>query len=196
MIVGPEQALTVDGPQGDSSSIPTVSRWQRYDGALALAGQVAYQLEPVHDDPVQETGSGLSDISFMPDGTLFAVERSEGANEFLVRIFEVDLSNATDVSQGSLGAGLIGETYTPAAKRLLVSDDDLGKLEGLAAKTVECGVEDKQVLLGVEDETASTNTIFSFLRVLPVPEPGVLPQLVAGTGALALLALRRRARRG
>ena len=49
MIVGPEQALTVDGPVGTSSTVPTVSRWQRYNGALALDGQVAYQAEPVHD---------------------------------------------------------------------------------------------------------------------------------------------------
>ena len=189
LIVGPEQALTVDGPEGNSSTIPTVSRWQRYDGALAPAGQVAYQLEPVHDDPVQETGSGLSDVTFTPDGSLLAIERSEGAGEFLIRIFEVDLSNATDVSQGSLGAGLIGETYTPAAKRLLLSDDDLGKLEGLTAKTVECGDEDTQVLLSVSDD-AGTNEIHSFVRVNVVPEPAALAQLAAGV--LALLALRRR----
>jgi hypothetical protein len=67
------------------------------------------------------------------------------------------------------------------------SDDRVGKLEGLAAKTVECGAEDTQVLLSVSDETG-TNEIHSFVRV--VPEPGVLAQLVAG--ALALLALRRR----
>jgi hypothetical protein len=189
MIVGPEQALTVDGPAGVSTTVPTVSRWQRYDGALALDGQVAYQLEPVHDTPVGGTGSGVSDIAFMLDDSLLAIERSEGAGEFLVRIFEVDLSNATDVSQGSLGAGLIGETYTPAAKKLVLSDDRVGKLEGLAAKTVECGVEDLQVLLGVEDDTG-TNVIHSFVRV--VPEPGSVLQLVAGT--LALLALRRRSR--
>jgi hypothetical protein len=192
MIVGPEQALTVDGPEGNSSSVPTISRWQRYNGALTQLGQVAYQVEPVHDDPVQETGSGLGDLSYMPDGSLLAVERSEGANEFLVRIFEVNLAGATDVSQGSLAAGLIGQTYTPAAKRLLLSDDDLGKLEGLAAKTVECGVQDKQVLLGVTDD-AGPNVIHSFLRVLPLPEPGAVWQLVAGT--LGLLVLRRGSRR-
>jgi hypothetical protein len=184
MIVGVEQALTVDGPAGTSSTVPTVSRWQRYDGALALDGQVAYQLEPAHDGSVGETGSGLSDIAFTLDDSLLAIERSEAGGEFLARIFEVDLSNATDVSQGSLGSGLIGGSYTPVAKRLVLSDDRLGKLEGLAAKTVECGAEDTQVLLGVEDGTG-TNVLHSFVRV--VPEPGAISQLVSG--ALALLAL-------
>ena len=71
----------------------------------------------------------------------------------------MDLSNATDVSQGSLGAGLIGGTYTPAAKRLVLSDDGLGKLEGLAAKIVECGAQDTEVLLGVTDRRV-TNVIY------------------------------------
>jgi hypothetical protein len=188
LITGPEQALTVDGPEGNSSSVPTVSRWQLYDASLALDGQVAYQLEPVHDDPVEETGSGLSDIAFMPNGDLLAIERSEGAGEFLVRIFEVDLTGATDVSQGALADGLIGQTYTPAAKRLLLSDDDLGKLEGLAAKTVECGAQDTTVVLGVED-SSGTNNLFSFVRF--VPEPGALAQLVAGVCGLLALRARR-----
>ncbi len=190
MIVGVEQALTVDGPAGTSSTVPTISRWQRYDAALGLDGQVAYQVEPAHDTPVGETGSGVSDILFTLEDSLLVIERSEANGEFLARIFEVDLSNATDVSQGSLGAGLIGGSYTPVAKRLVLSDDRLGKIEGLAAKTVECGAEDVQVLLGVQDDTG-TNIISSFVRV--VPEPGSAVQLVAGT--LALLALGGRSRR-
>jgi hypothetical protein len=190
MIVGVEQALTVDGPAGTSSTVPTIARWQRYDGALAQLGQVAYQVEPAHDGTVGATGSGVADIAFTLEGSLLSIERSEAGGEFLARVFEVDLSGATDVSQGVLGAGLIGQTYTPAAKRLVLSDDRLGKLEGLAAKTVECGAQDTQVLLGVEDDTGP-NVIHSFVRVLP--EPDAVVQILAG--ALSLFALRRRSAR-
>jgi hypothetical protein len=134
MITGVEQALTVDGPAGPSTTVGTVVRLLRYDvvGNVATpAEQYAYVVEPAHSTPVGD-GSSLSDVIVLDNGDLLTVERSDAGGEFLVRVFYTSLAGATDVSLGSLGSGLIGETYTPASKTLLYSSDALDKMEGLA----------------------------------------------------------------
>ncbi len=164
MLTGVEQALTVDGPNGNSSTEGSVSRWLRYSvsGNVATAAeQYAYVLEPAHDTPVSSNGSGLSDFVILPNGDLLTLERSEAASEFLIRVFLTQRTGATDVSIGALGSGLIGETYTPVTKTLLFSDDSLQKMEGLALGPV-LGSGDF-VLLGVEDDNGATNVVRSFV---------------------------------
>ena len=60
--------------------------------------------------------SGVSDVVALPGGALLALERAFGTIGFRIRLYEVDLSGATDVS--ALPA-LRGAHYVPVAKRLL-----------------------------------------------------------------------------
>ncbi len=73
--------------------------------------------------------NGLVELVGLPGGRLLAMERSLAFTNplFLTRIFEVDVSAASDVS--SLGS-LVGASFTPAAKTLLWSGPATN-LEGL-----------------------------------------------------------------
>ncbi len=193
MLVGVEQALTVDGPDGTSTTVSTVSRWQQYsvDGDTVLDEvQYAYPVEPVHGTSVGSTGSGLSDFLLLPDGLVLSLERSEADGEFLTRIFVTQLAGATDVSQGAPGSGLIGNSFTSPTKRLIYSDDRLGKLEGLClGPRLDA---DSYVVLAVEDDNSS-NVIHAF-RLYTVPEPSGTLHLAVGLVFL-LKAVRVRLRR-
>jgi len=195
MLVGVEQALTVDGPDGSSTTVPTVSRWQQYsvDGGTVLDEvQYAYPVEPVHGTSPGSIGSGLSDFLLLPDGLVLSLERSEADGEFLTRIFVTQLAGATDVSQGAPGSGLIGNSFTSPTKRLIYSDDRLGKLEGLAfGPRLD---DDSYAVLAVEDDNNS-NIVHAF-RLQTLPEPVVALQLAAGLVGLGTLnAVRARQRK-
>jgi hypothetical protein len=173
-----EEALTVDGAVSTSSVGSTV-RLLRLDvaGNTVTAGvQYAYQVDPIHGtSTLGSPRSGLSDLVYMPDGTLLALERSVVVDTpiFLNRIFEINFAGATDVSVGALGNGLTGQSYTPASKQLLWSgaaDASAGQnLEGLAlGPRLANG---SWVLLGVVDDgfngttdadTLSNNTVVAF----------------------------------
>jgi hypothetical protein len=195
MLVGVEQALTVDGPDGTSTTVSTVSRWQQYsvNGDTVLDEvQYAYPVEPVHGTSPGSTGSGLSDFLLLPDGLVLSLERSEADGEFLTRVFVTQLAGATDVSQGAPGSGLIGNSFTSPTKRLIYSDDRLGKLEGLAfGPRLDA---DSYAVLAVEDDNNS-NVVHAF-RLQTLPEPVATLQLAACLVALgALNAVRARQRR-
>jgi hypothetical protein len=190
MLTGVEQALTVDGPAGTSPTIGTVSRWLRY----AVAGNIAtpaehfaYRAEPAHDTPVSSSGSGLSELAVLPNGALLALERSEAAGESLVRVFLATTENATDVSQGDLGSGLIGEIYVPVAKTLLFSNDGLGKVEGLALGPVLANGD--IVLLSVEDVGGTSSIIRSFVLSGDFDPPSTTPTPVLTLWGRGLLML-------
>jgi len=174
LLTAVQQALTVDGPAGTSTTIPTVSRMLRFavSGTSATAAeQYAYVVEPLHATPLEGDGSSLSDIEFLPDGRLIAIERSEGDDETLIRIFDVQRLGATDISQGATAGGLTGQTYTPVGKTLLFSGI-FGKLEGIAiGPQLPDG---RYVALAVEDNSGSgPNVLHSFVVDIDagLPEP-------------------------
>ena len=168
LLVGAEQALTVDGPAGTSTTVETVSRLLRYSllgNAATPAEQFAYEVEPGHASPVSSDGSSLSELVYLPNGDLLSIERSDAGGEILVRVFLTSTDGATDVSQGDLADGLIGESYTPLTKTLLFSDDRFGKFEGLALGPTLAGGE--MVLVGVADQLSTTSDIRSLTLSLP-----------------------------
>ncbi|MBK7950895.1 MAG: esterase-like activity of phytase family protein [Deltaproteobacteria bacterium] len=185
MVAAVQQALTVDGPSGTSTTIPTVVRMLRQVVAgtsVTPAEQYAYVVEPLHATPLGGDGSSLSEIEHLPDGRLLGIERSESSNETLIRIFEIVRVGATDVSQGAAATGLIGQSYTPVEKTLLFADL-LGKLEGFAVGPQL--PDGRLVALAVEDNSGSgPNVLHSF--VIDVPEPGLGALLTAGVLALGL----------
>ena len=89
--IGNEGALRLDG------AAPTALqgawlRLQRLDAGLRPAGQWAYRTEPGLGFV------GLVDLLVTPTGELLALERAFTGGGFSARIFEVDVSHATDVS--------------------------------------------------------------------------------------------------
>lgn len=122
-----EEALKVDGDLASTSS-GTVVRLTRFtrasvrDGWTA-DGQWAYPVEPMGGSSARgEHGrSGVADLCALPDGSLLAMERrcfNENGffPDFQIRIYQVDFSNATDVSSLS---SLKDATYVAVTKNQL-----------------------------------------------------------------------------
>lgn len=127
-----EEALTPDGPLS-TSALGTTVRLLRYDvaaGVATPAAQFAYACQPLHGSSISGARSGLSALMALPDGRLVALERSFalGATLFQSRVYELTLTGATDVSGLP---GLIGQSYTPVSKRLMLQAS-FNNLEGLA----------------------------------------------------------------
>jgi len=185
-----EEALSVDGPVS-SRSAGTVVRLVQFvvaEDLLKPTHQYAYVVAPIHAGLGEPVQSGLSDLVVLPDGTLLTLERSaiEGLPIFETRIYQVDFTGATDVSQGSLAAGLQGQNYTPVKKKLLLSTTKIGEnLEGLCLGPELSA--DHRALLGVVDsgDPVSKNTLVAFELIEPAPLPTAT--IAAGAGAAALL---------
>jgi Esterase-like activity of phytase len=185
-----EEALTADGPVS-SQTTGTVVRLVRLNvqgDKVTPAQEYAYIVEPTHRGVGQPVCSGLSDLVELPDGTLLTLERSamEGLPIFETRIYQVDFTGATDISQGDLAHGLKGQTYTPVGKKQLFASSRIGEnLEGLClGPKLPNG---NQLLVGVVDngDPVSKNTVVSFELADPAPLPMTV-LLGAGGGVLAL----------
>jgi hypothetical protein len=87
-----EGPLRLDGP-GSTAFEGAWLRLQRLDAALAPAGQWAYRSEPGLGFV------GVVDLLVAPGGELLALERALTGGGFSARIFELDRSRATDVSE-------------------------------------------------------------------------------------------------
>lgn len=111
-----EEALRPDGPTS-SAAAGTRVRLQRFDADLRPSGQWAYQTDAIAGAPVLgDRGTGLSDLVALPDGRLLALERSLGSDGLRIRLFELDLAGASEVSRL---ASLDGVRLTPVRKHLL-----------------------------------------------------------------------------
>jgi hypothetical protein len=192
-----EEALTADGPTSTKSN-GTMVRLQRFtvDGnTVTPAQEYAYQVEPIHEALVgQPYCSGLSDMVVLPDGTLLTLERSavEGLPPFKTRIYQVDFTGATDVSQGEFASGLLGKTYTPVRKTQLYASSAIAEnFEGLCYGPKLAG--GNHVLLGVVDDgdPISKNTLLAFELVPPTERSAILIPAAIGGGALLLILVIR-----
>lgn len=188
-----EEALTVDG-DASTNAKGTVVRLVRLavsGNTVTPAQQYAYNVEPIHTGIGKPFCSGLSDLVVLSDGTLLTLERSaiEGLPVFETRIYQTDFNGATDVSQGALADGLIGQTYTPVKKTQLFASFKIGEnLEGLCVgPQLPNG---NHVLLGVVDsgDPKSQNTLVAFELIESNPLPMNIIFGAAG-GATALILL-------
>lgn len=119
-----EEALSIDGPLATPAAGTTV-RLQQFDvmgDELAATRQFAYEVDPIHLGTNPDR-SGVADLVEMPNGALLVLERSAASfiPPFENRIYEVDLSGATDTSASEFDTGLAGQSYAPAGKSLLWS---------------------------------------------------------------------------
>jgi phytase-like protein len=125
-----EMPLTIDGdPPTDSTG--AVVRLQKLDRELKPVAQYAYRLDSYPQKitiPPKLRGyavNGLSEMLALPGGGLLTLERtfagdSSGLPNLRIRIYQVDLAGATDVSALGPDGGLRhASSYVPVAKRLL-----------------------------------------------------------------------------
>lgn len=134
-----EEPLADDGTGSDSTT-GTVVRLFRFvredaDGPWKPAGQFAYQEDSLGGRRIDDgSRSGISDLCFLPDGRLLVLERELSAKKFRIpsfrmRIYEVDVMSATDVTSRDR---LDGIGIVRAAKKLLLeSNTGLNMYEGL-----------------------------------------------------------------
>lgn len=157
-----EEALTSDGPQSTQTTgtIVRLQQWRVQGQEISPFRQFAYVTQPMHAGMTSGARSGLVDLVALPDGRLLAMERSLAATfpPFQSRIYEVDFSNATDVSGVP---GLIGQTYTPVTKTLLWSGT-ANNLEGLCLGPKLAN--GSWALVGIVDDAdpLSNNTVVAF----------------------------------
>lgn len=128
-----EMPLTVDSePPSDTTG--AVVRLQKLDAGMKPVAQYAYRLDPYPQKiamPARLRGyavNGLSELLMLPGGSLLSLERTfagdrSGLPNLRIRIYQVDVDGATDVSGIGPDVGLRRAKYTPASKRLLWEKD-------------------------------------------------------------------------
>lgn len=119
-----EEPVYEDGPRASSTVAGATTRIVKYDKATRQpVAQYAYKLDAVHQAPVPATQfqlNGIVEVLALSETRLLVMERSfaVGATpDYSVKIYEIDLTNATDVASVS---ALQGATYTPVTKRLVL----------------------------------------------------------------------------
>ena len=114
-----EETLANDGPRS-SEEAGSVVRLQRFDREYQPNGQWAYVTDPAFVDGLLHgqgmESSGVSDLVALPNGGLIALERAYGVAGLRIRLYEIDFTGATDVTDVP---SLAGATYQPVHKTLL-----------------------------------------------------------------------------
>jgi len=128
-----EEALTVDGDLASASagSVVRLTRFTR--GSVrdnwTPNGEWAYVTDAIGKEKDQNRRSGVSGLCALPDGTLLALERCCKGADFIITIYQVDFSGATDVSSLS---SLKDASYTATKKTQLWKRQELLlNLEGI-----------------------------------------------------------------
>jgi len=127
-----EGPLFQDGPlpTGDTG---TLSRIVQFDLDGNVIAQYAYELDPLQAEPAGPDAdfadNGATEILTVDDTTFLVIERSgipqaEGPWKMYIRIYGVDISGATDISEVSSLAE--ATDVVPATKTLVVNFEDLG----------------------------------------------------------------------
>ncbi len=127
-----ESALFQDGPPA-STTAGTVSRLTIFDRNSGVATvQYAYPIEKVQVEPSPAgsfTVNGATEILALSNTRFLVLERSfsVGVVGNQVRLYEIDVSRATNVLTTP---GLIGASYTPASKRLVLDFETIRSTVG------------------------------------------------------------------
>ena len=128
--VANERAMPIDGdPATPSAGSPV--RLQSLDSDLNGAVQYVYVTDtivrPIESPAalVRHSGSRVAALLSLPDDSLVVLENSlqgntDGLPESRIRLYEVDLANATDLSTNEFTGGLRAKTFVPVSKRRLV----------------------------------------------------------------------------
>lgn len=194
-----ENALIQDGPAADLST-GTASRILRYDLTTNQPAQEYVYVTDAVAEPTNPAGgfatNGLVDMLALSETKFLALERSfsvgapgAGGTGNIIKLFEVDLAGATDVSgQFSIAGG----GYTAATKTLLLDLSTLGipldNIEGLTFGPTLPNGQRSLILVSDNNFSATQFTQFIAFGVDVVPAPG--SAVLLGLGGL--IATRRR----
>lgn len=124
-----EEPIYEDGPRADVTDNHAYIRILKFDVmSRKNIAQYAYPLSPVAYPPVPADAfriNGVPDILNLGNNKLLVIERSFSTGRLAntIKVFEVDLSKANDISNVALKGN---DNFTPASKKLLLNMDDLG----------------------------------------------------------------------
>ncbi|MBP6764323.1 MAG: esterase-like activity of phytase family protein [Rubrivivax sp.] len=209
-----ENALVQDGTASSVSS-GSPSRILSFDLAIGVAGgEYVYQVDPVALPPLGNgfATNGLVELLATGPGQFIAVERSFAAGAATpgvgpnglptgntIRLYQVDLRGATDVSGLE---SLQGASFTPVSKTLLLDlstlqhdDGSLLALDNIEGITWGADFNGKRTLILVSDNNFAGSQFTQFVALsvtTPVPEPGTLAFMLAGLSGLGAAGLKRR----
>lgn len=187
-----EETLLPDGSISTTTNGSLV-RIQRFDAAGAPNGQWAYRTDPISamNPFVSQERSGVVDIVPWSATTLLVLERELGGSvlpSFRSRIYEVDVSGATDVSALP---SLLGSGVSPLSKTLLWERSFASSnFEGMSWGPGAAG--GRSLLLVSDDGGGLSQNLYA---LVVVPEPGTALLLLSAAAAAASAA-GRRGRRG
>jgi endonuclease/exonuclease/phosphatase family metal-dependent hydrolase len=188
LFVATENALVQDGPEADLTQ-PSPARIARFDVATGrLQAEYLYWVEPVAE-PARIAGgmevAGLVELVALDGSTLLALERSFSAGAGnTVRLFQVFLDGAADVSTHDSLASLDLASLQPVHKELLVDLESLGvTLDNLEGMTIGPPLADgRRSLLVVGDDNFNFPLqVTQFLAFAISDQPMSIP-LLQGAG--------------
>ncbi len=142
--------VSMEGPLLQDGPVPTAhdgawSRFTRFDrdasgGFGAFAAQYAYRIDPIPSDGVWTPAgaqTGVSEILAVDPHRFLVLERAfvVGLHHWRIRLFEADVTGATDVAAIDSLVDAAAPRFVPIAKSLVLDFDRLGfavdNLEGL-----------------------------------------------------------------
>jgi hypothetical protein len=200
VFVSTESAVFQDGPDSTVGA-GTVARITRFDPTTGVAtAEYAYDLGAIPFAPTPPGGSannGISEILALDDTDLLVMERAfaQGVGN-TIRIYEISTAGATNVIGDD---SLIGATYTPVEKTLLVDLSSLGvvpdNVEGMTFGP-DLANGDRTLELIVDNNFSSTQTeqliALAISPTVAAPELSTWAMMLAGMTSLAGLTLMRR----
>jgi hypothetical protein len=138
--LGMEAPLLQDGPLSTAQQ-GALARITRLDRSGNILAQYAYPVDaiPFAAAPGRLSDNGVSEVLAIDERHLWVVERAgseqaDGTFQYRVRLYEADLSRASDIQHME---ALPGQAFRPATKRLVLNLDALplglvGNVEGIA----------------------------------------------------------------
>lgn len=131
LFVSVEEPLYEDGPRANLTDTTTYTRILKFDmGSRKNIAQYAYKISPI-PFPAKPAGAfkmnGIPDILTLGENKLLLIERSYSTGRLgcSIRLFTVDLNNATDIS-AIPSLAKTNQPFVPVTKKLLLDMGTLG----------------------------------------------------------------------
>lgn len=136
--------LGMEGARYEDGETPTfgstsLTRMTNIDRTGNVLGQFAYELDALPEEPAGFGTSGVTEILAISEKRLLVVERAtvedaEGIFKNFIKLYEVEIAGATDISSTE---ALTGAEVTPVTKRLVLDVnaagvDPVDNIEGIS----------------------------------------------------------------